>query len=179
MEVSRVVLPAMREAHAGHVINLSSLAGVRGSAFSSIYCASKFAVEGFSEALAEELAPFGIRVTIVAPGPFRTDFLSTRSLRLGAGALAAYDPARDRIRASFEARNGRQAGDPARLAHAMITLVNDPQAPLRFVAGTAACHAALQKLDRMRADIASWRALSTGTDGTYADSLQWQAPAQA
>lgn len=73
MEVIRVVLPAMRGARAGHILNLSSLAGVRGSAFSSIYSASKFAVEGFSEALAEEIAPFGIRVTIVEPGPFRTD----------------------------------------------------------------------------------------------------------
>lgn len=81
MEVTRAVLPSMRAARAGHIFNMSSLAGLRGSAFSSIYCASKFAVEGFSEALAEEVAPFGIRVTIVEPGPFRTDFLSGRSLR--------------------------------------------------------------------------------------------------
>ncbi|MFC5460058.1 oxidoreductase [Massilia niabensis] len=178
MEVTRAVLPSMREACAGHILNMSSLAGVRGSAFSSIYCASKFAVEGFSEALAEELAPFGIRVTIVAPGPFRTDFLSPRSLRIGAAALSDYDPARDRIRASFEARNGFQAGDPARLARALVALVNDRQPSLRFLAGTAASDAALQKLDRMRADIDTWRDLSSATDGAYADSRQWQPPVQ-
>jgi NAD(P)-dependent dehydrogenase (short-subunit alcohol dehydrogenase family) len=178
MEVTREVLPAMRGARAGHIFNMSSLAGVRGSAFSSVYCASKFAVEGFSEALAEELAPFGIHVTIVEPGPFRTDFLSRRSLRVGTAALADYDPARDRTRASFEARNGRQAGDPARLACALVALANDPMPPLRFVAGTAASDAALRKLERMRADIDVWRALSAGTDGDYADSRQWRPPGQ-
>jgi NAD(P)-dependent dehydrogenase (short-subunit alcohol dehydrogenase family) len=178
MEVTREVLPAMRGARAGHIFNMSSLAGIRGSAFSSVYCASKFAVEGFSEALAEELAPFGIHVTIVEPGPFRTDFLSRRSLRVGTAALADYDPARDRIRASFEARNGRQAGDPARLACALVALANDPMPPLRFVAGTAASDAALHKLERMRADIDVWRALSSGTDGDYADSRQWRPPGQ-
>jgi NAD(P)-dependent dehydrogenase (short-subunit alcohol dehydrogenase family) len=179
MQVTRAVLPSMRQARAGHILNMSSLAGVRGSAFSSLYCASKFAVEGFSEALAEELLPFGIHVTIVEPGPFRTDFLGPRSLRIGAADLPDYDRARDRIRASFEARNGRQAGDPERLAHALVALVNDPQPPLRFLAGSAACDAALQKLDRMRADIDTWRPLSEGTDGAYADTRQWQAPGQA
>jgi len=179
MGVTRAVLPSMRAARAGHIFNLSSLAGVRGSAFSSIYCASKFAVEGLSEALAEELAPFDIRVTIVEPGPFRTDFLSGRSLRLGSAPLPGYDGARDRIRASFEARNGRQAGDPARLAQALVTLANDPRPPLRFLAGTVAMEAARQKLNRMHADVDAWRALSSGTDGDYADSRQWQAPGQA
>jgi NAD(P)-dependent dehydrogenase (short-subunit alcohol dehydrogenase family) len=178
MEVTREVLPSMRGARAGHVFNMSSLAGIRGSAFSSIYCASKFAVEGFSEALAEELTPFGIHVTIVEPGPFRTDFLSRRSLRVGTAALPDYDPARDRTRASFEARNGRQAGDPERLARALVALANDPMPPLRFTAGTAAAEAALQKLDRMRADIATWQALSSGTDGDYADSRPWRPPSQ-
>jgi NAD(P)-dependent dehydrogenase (short-subunit alcohol dehydrogenase family) len=179
MEVTRAVLPSMRAARAGHVFNMSSLAGLRGSAFSSIYCASKFAVEGFSEALAEEVAPFGIRVTIVEPGPFRTDFLSGRSLRIGTSALPDYDPSRDKIRSSFEARNGRQAGDPARLARALVALANDPAPPLRFLAGSAASDAVLQKLDRMRADIAAWRSMSDGTDGDYADSSQWQAPSEA
>ncbi|OON64752.1 short-chain dehydrogenase/reductase [Massilia sp. KIM] len=179
MEVTRAVLPSMRAAGAGHILNMSSLAGVRGSAFSSIYCASKFAVEGFSEALAEELAPFGIRVTIVEPGPFRTDFLSGRSLRVGAACLPGYDAARERLRASFEARNGRQAGDPERLARALLTLVNDPHPPLRFLAGSVASDAALHKLEHMRGEIDRWRDLSTGTDGAYADSRQWQAPGQS
>lgn len=179
METTRAVLPLMREAHAGHIFNMSSLAGVRGSAFSSIYCASKFAVEGFSEALAEELAPFGIRVTIVEPGAFRTDFLSQRSLHIGSAALSDYDPTRNRTRASLEAPNGGQAGDPEMLAHALVALANAPQPPLRFVAGTGASDAALYKLDRMRADIDAWRVLSSATDGAYDDSRQWQVPCRA
>lgn len=121
-----------------------SAAGVAGFAGASAYSASKFAVEGLSEALAQEIAPLGIRLTIVEPGYFRTDFLSPRSLRIGAAALSDYAPARDRIRAFFEARNGRQVGDPERLARALVTLVNNPQPPLRFLAGTAASDAALQ-----------------------------------
>jgi hypothetical protein len=118
-------------------------------------------------------------VTIVEPGPFRTDFLSGRSLRTGSAPLPDYEGARDRMRASFEARNGRQAGDPARLARALVTLANAPRPPLRFLAGTAATDAAQQKLERMHADIDAWRMLSSGTDGDYPDSRQWQAPGQA
>lgn len=174
MNVTRAVLPVMRAARAGHVFNLSSLAGMRGSAFSSLYCASKFAVEGFSEALAEEVAPFGIRVTIIAPGPFRTGFLSARSLQVGAAALPDYDAARGRTRASFAARDGRQAGDPARLAAALVLLANHPHPPIRFVAGSAAVQVGLEQAARMRADIEAWRAQSEATDGGYRDARQWQ-----
>ena len=179
MNVTRAVLPAMRTARAGHIFNLSSLAGLRGSAFGSLYSASKFAIEGFSEALAEELAPFGVRVTIVEPGPFRTDFLSPRSLRIGAAEQSDYDPMRDAIRASFEARNGRQAGDPARLALALVELANHPHPPLRFLAGSAAFDAGVNKLASMRADIEAWHTASIATDGDYADSRQWQPPGQS
>jgi NAD(P)-dependent dehydrogenase (short-subunit alcohol dehydrogenase family) len=177
MQVTRAVLPSMRLARAGHIFNLSSLAGFRGSAFSSLYCASKFAVEGFSEALAEELAPFGVRVTIVEPGPFRTDFLSARSLRVGGERQQDYDPVRDGIRATFEARNGRQAGDPAKLARALVELANDPRPPLRFLAGAAAFEVGTQKLNRMRTEMDAWRAAGIATDGDYDDARQWQPPA--
>src|SRR5215471_4982095 len=105
--VTREVLPVMRSARRGVIFNLSSLAGVRGNEFASLYCSSKFAVEGFSEALAKEVAPFGISVTIIEPGPFRTDFLSSQSLRIGATQVRDYDERRIKVRASFEQRNGQ------------------------------------------------------------------------
>lgn len=174
MQVTRAVLPSMRHSRAGHIFNLSSLAGLRGSAFSSLYCASKFAVEGFSEALAEELAPFGIRVTIIEPGPFRTDFLSARSLRVGEARQRDYDPVRDAVRATFEARNGRQAGDPAKLARALVDLANTSHPPLRFLAGAAAFEVGTLKLDRMRTEMDAWRAAGIATDGDYEDARPWQ-----
>jgi NAD(P)-dependent dehydrogenase (short-subunit alcohol dehydrogenase family) len=174
MEVTRAVLPGMREAGGGRIINLSSLAGMRGSAFSSLYCASKFAVEGFSESLAAEVSPFGIRVTIISPGPFRTDFLSTKSLQVGSAALSDYDWARDKTRATFEARNGRQAGDPVRLAAAMVLLANHPEPPMRFVAGSAALQIGRQKLAEVHADLDTWQEASIATDGDYADTQAWR-----
>jgi NAD(P)-dependent dehydrogenase (short-subunit alcohol dehydrogenase family) len=179
MHVTRAAVPVMRAARRGHIFNLSSLAGVRGAMFSSLYCASKFAVEGFSESLAEEMASFGIRVTIVEPGPFRTDFLSQRSLRLGSQALPDYEAMRASILAAFEARNGKQAGDPLKLAQKMVELANAPNPPLRFLAGTVALGTGLQKLDRMREEIVAWSLPSKATDGDYADSAPWTSPAQA
>lgn len=179
MNVTRAVLPVMRAARAGHIFNLSSLAGLRGAMFTALYSASKFAVEGLSESLAEELAPFGIRVTIVEPGPFRTDFLTTRSLRVGAAALPDYDAMRAKILAAFEARNGRQAGDPVRLARAIVDLANSPTPPLRFLAGSQAFDMGVPKLDEMRRDIAAWEAASRATDGDYADVQVLRMPAEA
>lgn len=170
MNVTRAVLPSMRKARAGHVFNLSSLAGLRGNMFASLYSASKFAVEGLSESLAEELAPFGIRVTIVEPGPFRTDFLTARSLRVGAATLPDYDDMRARMLAAFEARNGKQAGDPARLARAMVEMAGSATPPLRFLAGSQAFDMGVPKLDEMRKDITAWEAASRATDGDYADA---------
>lgn len=174
MDVTRAVLPVMRAAGGGRIFNLSSLAGMRGSAFSSLYCASKFAVEGFSESLAAELVPFGIKVTIVAPGPFRTDFLSTKSLQVGSSALPEYDAARDKTRATFEERNGKQAGDPIRLAAAMIQLANHPEPPMRFVAGSAALQIGRQKLAEVHADLDTWQEVSEATDGQYTDTQAWR-----
>src|SRR5712672_2560604 len=114
-KMTRAVLPTMRSAKHGLIINLSSLAGVRGNEFASLYCASKFAVEGFSEALAKEVSSFGIHVMIVEPGPFRTDFLTTQSLRFGATVVSDYDARRQKVRSAFEQRNGQQPGDPVRL----------------------------------------------------------------
>ena len=166
--VTRAVLPVMRAARKGRIFNVSSLAGMRGAAFGSLYCASKFALEGFSESLAQEVAPFGILVTIVEPGPFRTDFLSAESVRFGGRAVADYDDRRTALRASFEQRNGRQPGDPVKLAEAVVRLAGEPEPPMRFVAGSVAFDSIRAKLGDMQAELEHWRPLSVGTDGEYA-----------
>jgi NAD(P)-dependent dehydrogenase (short-subunit alcohol dehydrogenase family) len=166
--VTRAVLPVMRAARKGRIFNVSSSAGMRGLAFGSLYCASKFALEGFSESLAQEVAPFGIRVVIVEPGPFRTEFLSAESIRFGAHAVADYAEQRTALRTSFEQRNGKQPGDPVKLAEALVRLAGEPEPPLRFVAGSIAFDAISAKLVHMQAELAHWRPLSVGTDGDYA-----------
>jgi NAD(P)-dependent dehydrogenase (short-subunit alcohol dehydrogenase family) len=162
--VTRAALPAMRAARRGRVFNLSSTAGLRGIAAGSLYCSSKFAVEGFSESLAQELAPFGIHVTIVEPGPFRTDFLTPESIRFAAGEVADYDARRAEMRASFEQRNGKQAGDPVRLAEAIVALSNEAAPPMRFAAGAMAVAAFEAKLASMEAELDRWRDLGLATD---------------
>ena len=162
--VTRAALPAMRAARKGHVFNLSSVAGYRGIETGSLYCSSKFAVEGFSESLAGELAPFGIHVTIVEPGPFRTDFLTPESIRFVAVPVADYDERRTAMRASFEQRNGSQPGDPVLLAQALVTLANAAKPPLRFTAGAMAVNGLDAKLAGMKAELDAWRELGRATD---------------
>jgi NAD(P)-dependent dehydrogenase (short-subunit alcohol dehydrogenase family) len=163
--VTRAALPVMRAARSGRIFNLSSSAGFRGVETGSLYCASKFAVEGFSESLALELAPFGIRVTLIEPGPFRTDFLTPASIRFGARAIPDYEERRAALRATFEQRNGKQPGDPVKLADAMVQLANEVAPPLRFTAGAIAVDTFAAKLDTMRAELEKWRAPGRATDG--------------
>ena len=162
--VTRAALPAMRRARRGHVVNVSSSAGFRGIETGSLYSASKFAVEGFSESLALELAPFGIHVTLLEPGPFRTEFFKPASIRFGETSVADYDARRAVRRASFLDRDGRQPGDPARLAQALLQLAEAPRPPLRFVAGAQAIAAMDAKLAETRAELDRWRALGVSTD---------------
>lgn len=163
--VTWAALPVMRSARHGRIFNLSSLAGIVGAELGSLYCASKFALEGFSESLAKEIAPFGLFVTIVEPGPFRTDFLTSESLRFGDNTVADYDGRRAQLRASFEQRNGQQPGNPLKLAEAMVRLSNEAKPPLRFIAGSIAVNAADAKLASMQAELDLWREVSVSTDG--------------
>ena len=165
--VTWAALPVMRSARHGRIFNLSSLAGIVGAELGSLYCASKFALEGFSESLAKEVAPFGLFVTIVEPGPFRTDFLTSESLRFGDNTVDDYDGRRAQLRASFEQRNGQQPGNPLKLAEAMVRLSNEAKPPLRFIAGSIAINAADAKLASMQAEIDLWREVSVSTDGSY------------
>lgn len=170
LQVTWAVLPVMRAARKGRIFNLSSLGGLIGGQLASLYCATKFGVEGFSESLAKEVAPFGIHVTIVEPGPFRTDFLTARSLRFGEKRIADYDDRRATLLAGIEERHGRQPGDPAKLAEAIVSLSRTDKPPLRFVAGSVALGAADEKLADMRHEFDRWRQLSMSTDGTFGDN---------
>ncbi|HTU25083.1 MAG TPA: oxidoreductase [Pirellulales bacterium] len=163
LRVTRAVLPVMRSQRSGHVVNLSSIGGLVGFAGFGIYNATKFAVEGLSEALAKEVAPLGIHVTLIEPGPYRTDFLGG-SLAVVATELSDYASTSGQIRAARSARHGAQAGDPVRAADAMVEAVTSSQPPLHFIMGAYAYQQAEQKLAALRGDMQAWRALGVSTD---------------
>lgn len=163
MHVTRAVLPSMRGRHSGHIFNMSSIGGYQGGDRYSIYAASKFAVEGFSESLSAELAEFGIKVTVVEPGFFRTDFLEGSSVRYGDTVVDDYAASSATSRAFYEQHSGKQAGDPAKLAAALVALVAAPTPPVRFAVGADAVEVVLQKNAHVQAEVDQWRALSTAT----------------
>jgi NAD(P)-dependent dehydrogenase (short-subunit alcohol dehydrogenase family) len=162
--VTRAVLPTMRSQRSGHVINMSSNGGFKGVSGASMYSASKFAIEGFSEALALEVAGFGIRLTIVEPGAFRTDFLDDRALKQGDISIDDYSEFRARANAVFAQRNHRQVGDPAKLGEALVHLAAQADPPLRFVAGADALAIVTQKIRSVTEEVERWRTLSASTD---------------
>lgn len=164
MQVTRAALPKMRHQRSGHIINISSIGGFRGFESSSIYCAAKFAVEGFSESLALEVARFGINVTIVEPGFFRTDFLDTSSVRYGGMQIDDYDDPQGGARVSYEAYNHRQPGDPAKLGNALVKLAELDEPPLHFLAGSDAVTFFLDTFARRQLEAARNIMLSTSTD---------------
>jgi NAD(P)-dependent dehydrogenase (short-subunit alcohol dehydrogenase family) len=162
--VTRSVLPVLRRQRAGHIFNISSVGGMRGSAGASLYSATKFALEGFSESLALEVAPFGISVTIVEPGFFRTDFLDGSSVRYGRLVVRDYAEASAQRRAGFDERSHQQAGDPAKLGAVMVDLASREKPPLRFAAGSDAVEIIAAKIERLGAELETWRPLSIATD---------------
>jgi NAD(P)-dependent dehydrogenase (short-subunit alcohol dehydrogenase family) len=170
LNTTRAVLPRLRAQGAGHIINLSSLGGYQATAGWGIYCSSKAAVEGISEALVRELAPLGIRVTIVAPAFFRSDFLEGSSLVLTEAKIDAYrdtvGAARDYVAASVNIPGAGQAGcSLAVLADAIRQVVDAPEPPLRLMLGKAALRRVAEKHANVDADIAKWRTLSEAADG--------------
>ena len=164
MDVTRAVLPGMRERGAGHVFNLSSIGGSRGYAGSSIYCASKFAVEGFSEGLAAEVDAFGIRVTLVEPGFFRTDFLDGSSVAYSDVELPDYAGRNAELRSTFDELSHHQAGDPARLGDALVALSRADDPPMRFAAGSDALQFIGTDFARRQLELATWSGLTASTD---------------
>jgi NAD(P)-dependent dehydrogenase (short-subunit alcohol dehydrogenase family) len=161
MHVTRAVLPVMRKQRSGHVITISSTAGLASAVeFTSAYAASKFGLEGWMEALRVEVAPFGIHTTIVNPGFFRTELLSEQSTHYAEASVAEYDERRTALLAGWKATHGKQAGDPAKLAHALLTIASQEPPPRRFLAGADAIATAEQKIADLQADIESNRSLS-------------------
>jgi len=163
LRVTRAVLPHMRKQRRGHIVNLSSIGGLTGLPGWGIYNSTKFAVEGLSEALADELAPLGIGVTIVEPGPFRTEFLGG-SLVKTANTLPDYETTAGKTRASTLARNGKQQGDPAAAADAIVQAVTSPHPPLHLLLGKFAYDRFNQKLEALRHEMETWREVGLSTD---------------
>jgi len=162
MNVTRAVLPVMRKQRAGHIISISSSAGLAaGFDFVSAYAASKFGLEGWMESLQAEVAPFGIHTTIVNPGFFRTELLTEQSTNYAEPSIADYDERRGPLIEYWKSQNGRQSGDPAKLARALITIAGQDPPPRRFIAGADAIATAEQKIADLRAQIAANRDLST------------------
>ncbi|SET86905.1 oxidoreductase [Stigmatella erecta] len=165
--VTRAVLPVMRAQKSGHIFNVSSSAGFAGYPGASSYCATKFAVEGLSESLAHEAAPLGIKVTIVEPGYFRTEFLTDNSAVYARKVIGDYDATAGAMRRGSRAMNGHQEGDPRKLAQAFLTLAAAQKPPLRFTAGRDAVEQLEQTLAARREEMKPWRelALSLAHDG--------------
>jgi NAD(P)-dependent dehydrogenase (short-subunit alcohol dehydrogenase family) len=162
MNVTRAVLPVMRKQRAGHIISISSSAGLAaGFDFVSAYAASKFGLEGWMESLQAEVAPFGIHTTIVNPGFFRTELLTEQSTNYAEPSIADYDERRGPIIDYWKSQNGRQSGDPAKLARALITIASQDPPPRRFIAGADAIATAEQKIADLKTQIDANRDLST------------------
>jgi len=163
IEVTRAALPLMRRTGAGRIVNLSSGAGIVGMGGHGYYNATKFAVEGISEALAQEVAPFGIRVVIVEPGPFRTDFLG-RSIKVAANAIPAYSATGGHARSYRDSNDGRQPGDPHKAVAVMLKAIDSDNPPLHLPLGPRARELARNKLAAFEQDMNVWESVSIATD---------------
>src|SRR5450631_816353 len=161
--MTRSVLPGMRARARGHIINVSSIGGLVANPASGYYCATKFAVEGLSEALAKEVAPLGIRVTIIEPGPFRTDFQG-RSMRPVKRTIDAYAGTAGTRRTQLRESSGKQAGDPARAADAIINVVESADPPLHLVLGRIGVGRVREKLRGLLQSVDASEATSIGAD---------------
>lgn len=158
----QAVLPGMRARRRGHIVNVTSMGGFITMPGISFYCGSKFALEGISEALGKEIAGFGIRVTALAPGQFRTDWAG-RSMDRTPRSIADYDAVMDPIRSAREAKSGNQPGDPAKAALALLAILEAEDPPARLFLGDDALGLVDQKLEAMRAEIQRWETLSRST----------------
>jgi NAD(P)-dependent dehydrogenase (short-subunit alcohol dehydrogenase family) len=164
LNVLRAVLPTLRAQRSGHILNLSSIGGFGGSAGWGIYCSTKFAVEGISEALEREVGPLGISVTIVEPGYFRTDFLDVSSLHTELSVIDDYAETAGAMRQRAADVNHGQPGDPVKAAAAILRLATSGQPPLRLQLGSDSFGAVADKLKFVAAEQKTWRELSLATD---------------
>jgi NAD(P)-dependent dehydrogenase (short-subunit alcohol dehydrogenase family) len=164
MNVTRAVLPYLRSRRSGHIINMSSIGGYASYPGWGVYCATKFAVEGISEALSIELAPLGIHATVVEPGYFRTDFLSAQSLSSTAVRLDDYADTVGKMRTFAAAVNRQQRGDPQRLAQAIVQLTAARTPPTRLALGSDTLARIEEKHRDVQRELDLWRSVSLSTD---------------
>jgi NAD(P)-dependent dehydrogenase (short-subunit alcohol dehydrogenase family) len=161
LNLTRSALPVLRAQRSGLVVTISSTAGLMGGEFMTAYAASKFAVEGWMESLAPEVAPLGIRTMLVEPGFFRTELLTPESTNYPEISIDDYAERSKRTVEFFSTMNGRQGGDPAKLADALIELAGQDEPPLRFIAGADAVETAVTKADLLRAQADAHHELSS------------------
>jgi NAD(P)-dependent dehydrogenase (short-subunit alcohol dehydrogenase family) len=164
MNLARAVLPIMRAQHAGLIVQISSVAGFAGGEFLTAYAAAKFGVEGWIESLAPEVAPFGIRTLLVEPGFFRTELLTPESTHFADASIEDYAQRNKTTVAQWQSMNGKQGGDPAKLAEALIQLAGKDETPLRWPAGADAVDALEQKAKSLLQDANANREQSTRLD---------------
>ncbi|MGA7157545.1 MAG: oxidoreductase [Acidobacteriaceae bacterium] len=161
--VTQAALPQMRKQGSGHIVNLSSIGGLVSTPGFGLYNATKFAVEGLSEALAQEVGPLGIAVTIVEPGPFRTKFLG-RPGGVAECKIPGYEKTAGKMRAYFTQQDGKQPGDPQRAAAAIVKAVEAEHPPLRLLLGASTIPRVKGKLEAFQKEIADWEAITVGAD---------------
>ncbi|MBV4458501.1 oxidoreductase [Pseudomonas sp. COR58] len=161
--VTQAFLPCFRQRRAGRILNITSMGGTITMPGIAYYCASKFALEGISDTLSQELRPFGIFVTAVAPGSFRTDWAG-RSMRRTPRSIADYDASFDPVRKAREDKSGKQLGDPQKAAQAMLQVIDEPTPPAHLLLGSDALNLVRDKLKRTADEIDRWEALTRSTD---------------
>jgi NAD(P)-dependent dehydrogenase (short-subunit alcohol dehydrogenase family) len=163
IRTTQAFLPHFRERRSGHILNLSSIGGLIGSPGWGLYNTTKFAVEGFTEALAGEMKPLGVYVTAIEPGPFRTDFLG-RSGKLAAKELPEYLETAGKARTYLQTQSGKQPGDPQRAVDAIIQVANAPEPPVHLILGMAAYTRFRDKLKTWDAELTDWEPVTLGAD---------------
>ncbi len=162
--VSKAFLPYFRQRRRGHIINITSMGGFITMPGIAYYCGSKFALEGVSEVMGKELAPFGIAVTAVAPGSFRTDWAG-RSMQRSPRRIADYDDVFDPIRQARHEKSGKQLGDPQKAAKAILQLIESEKPPAHLLLGSDALSLVRAKLAELSAEMDAWEAVTLSTDG--------------
>jgi NAD(P)-dependent dehydrogenase (short-subunit alcohol dehydrogenase family) len=170
MIVTRAFLPIMRKQRSGRIVSISSTAGLMGFEFCTAYSASKFGLDGWMEALQTEVGPFGIETMIVNPGFFRTELLTEESTSYADVAVDDYHERRTAQIAFWKSQNGKQGGDPAKLARALIQLTDQTELPMRFLAGADAIQVAEQKIALLQQQIEAFRDLSISLAVDEADN---------
>jgi NADP-dependent 3-hydroxy acid dehydrogenase YdfG len=163
INVTRALLPHLRARRSGHILNISSIAGIIATPGLGLYNLTKFAVEGFSEALSMELAHLGVKVTIIEPGPFRTEFLAGSAV-FTKNRIADYDATAGKVRDNLAGAAGSQKGDPLKAVHAMMQVVASPEPPLRLLLGAAAFRRFRDKINLLERDAKAWESVTLAAD---------------